>query len=162
MSLLAYLLIILPMDLPLPRQVPTDLFAALIRTAQILELAGDVERWRRDDYRAEVHWCRAAYRELRDAPPLTDTALLPPQATCEALARFAEAEAGWLRERRQLQLHHAEQITGLLEQANASARFWRLATTATDGSAWVRQRRTALAEIRQLLTDDRYYAAAWP
>ncbi|HLN30502.1 MAG TPA: hypothetical protein VK395_22350 [Gemmataceae bacterium] len=162
MSLLAYLLIILPMDLPLPRQVHGELFAALVRTAQTLELAGEVESWRRDDYRAEVQWCRATYRELRDAPPLADAARLPPQTICEALARFAEAEARWLCERRQLQLHHAEHIAALLEQANAAARFWRLAATATDPSAWVRQRRVALAEMRQLLDHDRYYAEAWP
>ena len=162
MSLLAYLLIILPMDLPLPRQVHADLFAALVRTAANPGAGGgsgklEARRLPRGSAVVPGYLSRAARRPAarRRRPSAPSAKLRSPgpfrRGRGPLALRTPPAPVAPCRAHRRL--------------ARASQRrrpLLRLAATATDPSAWVRQRRTALAEMRQLLDHDRYYAAAWP
>src|SRR5437773_598642 len=86
-SYLILLLVISPVEIPVPRKVPEPYWQALKETAWGLELTGPRCPWI-TDFRSEVRWVRLRWRESLAYPPLADCERLPAQDTIRQLLAF--------------------------------------------------------------------------
>jgi hypothetical protein len=152
-NLLAFLLILSPVDLPVPRTAPEPLFVALQRVAQLLDLTDDRDRWR-DDFAAEVRWCRQTWRELRYCPPSSTIVLLPPHDICFASLDANRSFQEYLRLRGLVLLHRQFELERARAECRLPARIWHAAAEATSPGTLVHARRRALCRLRELIGDD--------
>ncbi len=108
MDLLTVFLLLSPVDIPVPHTASRQQWASLQRVALAAEVVGPAEKWAAD-YRGELIYCRAYYRQLRGTPPV-----------CEAL-RFPEFPVTWERiawiERRLDVLKHQRRLFPYLDAA---------------------------------------------
>jgi hypothetical protein len=125
------------------------------------ELVGPHERWIAD-FRSELAYVRRHGRELASAPPISDALWLPPSAVAQECRRFNLGYQRCLELRRQVFLHHQEEWTEALQEAQYLGEVWRRVETATClTNSWVCRRR-ALQELRQILGSEAYYSGLLP
>lgn len=158
MSLHALVLLLVLLPLPpedLPPECPVA-SACLRDLAELLELWPPGEHW--NGYRTELPWVQRWQRRAYNAPRLADVHRLPPAATARAYVEMNEAYRSW---------HKAQpeyrQDDMALEAAAWQHTFWTLAVEAANESdrCWA-SRRVKLAELRELLGWENYYAGRWP
>jgi hypothetical protein len=149
-SFLDWLILVLllwPVDPPVPSHVPPPVFAALVRQAEVLDLVGPRERWR-SDFRAELLWCRHHLRILRDAPPSRATAYLPPHADAQHACQCVQDRLESLRLRRMVLRHLHHEIGAEIEDLRVLLAVWTHVVQATDPGAGVASVRYTLQVLR--------------
>jgi hypothetical protein len=125
------------------------------------ELVGPHERWI-TDFRSELAYVRRHGRELANAPPISDALWLPSPAVAQECRRFNLSYQRCLELRRQVALHHQDQCSDALREAQFLGDVWRRVETATSPTnSWVCRRR-ALQELRDLLGPEAYYTGRLP
>jgi hypothetical protein len=160
-DLLTALLIVSPVEMPVPHRAPGPAWQALKRVALQLEVVGPHERWI-DDYRSEVGYVRRHWRELLAAPPLADSLSLPSAGTMQEWRCFNLGYQRTLELRLPLCLHREDELRAALREAQQLYEIWTLVDTATcPAKSWVCRRR-GLEQLRELIGLDAYYTGTLP
>jgi hypothetical protein len=156
-QLMVWLLIVCPVEMPVPHAAGPAWWTALKQASEALELEPAKGRWI-DNWHSEVGWVRKYYRELGDAPPLSDALFLPPREEALHLLAFYLSEQLYYQHLGRIRLHRHEEIQAILEDLRGDAQIWALVESATNAhNAWV-CRRQALKQLRELLGPENYYA----
>jgi hypothetical protein len=155
------LLILFPAVPQMPHHVPAGMWQSLKRIALRMEVVGPSERWI-DDYRSELNYVRRHARELREAPPLGDVAILPQSSVSRESRCFNLNYQRNLELRRNVALHRQDELDEALQEAKNLSTIWALVDTAACPSqSWV-CRRMALMRLREMLGPEAYYGGAIP
>jgi hypothetical protein len=158
---LVLLLLVSPVEPPVPRQAPEPLWEALKRVSLMLEIVGPHERWR-SDFQAELRYVRYHWRELLDAPPWTDSLRLPPAGVAADCCCWNLAYQEYARNRRWMCRHRWDEYTVCLEEARQLYLVWKTVLEAADVSnSWVHQRR-GLRKLRELIGPEAYATGTLP
>ena len=160
-DLLAFLLVLSPVQLPVPHHASEDMWKPLKKLALALQVVGPHERWI-EDYRSELGYVRRHWRELKNAPPLDDCQVLPAPPVIKECRCFNRNHQRWLEMRRLIMLHQQEEVAEILRETQQLGDLWCLMETATcPNQSWVCRRR-ALAQLRERLGPEAYYAGTVP
>jgi hypothetical protein len=160
-DLLTAMLILSPVDPPVPQHVPPALWEPLKRIALRLEIVGAHERWI-DDYRSELGYVRRHWRELAQAPSLLDAQALPEALVVKECRNFNRCFERMLEARSQVVLYRQEAMREMLCETHRLGEIWALLETATSANqSWVCRRRSLL-QLRQGLGPEAYYAGRLP
>ncbi|HLN29149.1 MAG TPA: hypothetical protein VK395_15475 [Gemmataceae bacterium] len=160
-DLLTLLLILSPVSPTVPHHASPPMWQSLKRVALLLEVVGPEERWI-DDYQSELNYVRRHLRELTSAPALDDCLIFPSSLASREGRCFNLAYQRSLELRRNLFLHHQEELDEALQEAKHLARIWALVDAAgCQSQSWV-CRRKALLHLRELLGPEAYYSGTIP
>ena len=156
-----FVLLLSPVELPVPQRVPEPLWDALKNVSLRLEIVGPHERWR-SDYRIEVRYVREYLRALVDAPPWIDVLRLPPASIASEHCCSNAAYQGYLVHRCCMFRHRWDEYDTCLQEARHLCQIWTTVFEATDmNNSWVTQR-TRLAKLQELLGPEDYAAGRLP
>src|SRR5947209_18014043 len=106
-DLVTVLLVVSPFTAPAPHRAPDAVWRPLKKLALHLEIAGPHERWI-DDYRSELGYVRRHWRELAEAPPLSDCQFLPDAIIAKECRNFNRTFERMLEARSQTVLYRQE------------------------------------------------------
>jgi hypothetical protein len=114
------------------------------------------------DFDQDVQLLRRRYRELADAPPVSDALRFPGrEAACELLT-FNRAYHRALRERREALGAGEGELDRAIEEVEQLYQLWDLVRDARSDCYYVSVRRQALLTLRQALGPADYYRGAMP
>lgn len=120
---------------------------------------------RHDEYASDLKCMHQRWVDLREAPPLSDAACLPPSSVSRQIRDGLRESARWAEETARHYYGHPAKAQRCLEFANECRRratIWDLmADAAVDGS-YVTARREYLRQLREQLGPQRYYKCDWP
>jgi len=155
------LLVLSPVVPPVPQHAPQTLWRPLKSLALHLEIVGPHERWI-DDYRSELGYVRRHWRELAEAPPLSDCQFLPDAIIVKECRNFNRTFERMLEARSQTVLCRQEAFREMLCETHRLGDIWGLLETATSANqSWVCRRR-ALTQLRTKLGPEAYYSGSLP
>jgi hypothetical protein len=131
-----------------------ELNAPLPTSAYILEGSVNLA----DDLRL----LRARLRELRHAPSIVDSHLLPDSTYCRCLMALNRSYRETLVRRQLLDTIHADDIGATIRETDLLYRAWDLACYAACESNYLTVRRQWLEELRGLIGPTAYYSGNMP
>jgi hypothetical protein len=148
-----------PVSLPLPKESP-QLLKSLKAFNLLYEIAGPHERY--VGLGVEIQYTRRHYRELKDAPPLSDCDRFPSHAVAYHCSRANYCYRQQLEARLAFDLWRNEDGRRELRAWWDAGSAWdELATARNEGQTWVMRRR-ALARLKWWLGDEDFYAGTMP
>ena len=154
-------LLSLPIEVPVPRNVPEPVWDTLKRVSLAIEIVGPHERWR-SDFQAEFSYVHTHWRELAEAPPLADSYRFPPAYVAAEYCRFNTTYQEYLRSRRWLFHHHQDAYSLCLKESKYLALIWTAVYGSVDRSSSFVSQRRYLTRLRELLGLEAYYAGDLP
>jgi hypothetical protein len=155
------LLVLCPVEMPVPRRAPEPYWQALKQTAWALELTGPRCPWI-TDFRSEVRWVRQRWRESLAFPSLADCQRLPAQDTIRQLLAFNTAYRQYTEMRRCLRRHEWDMLTDTLQETDRLCCVWQAAREAmAEDQNWFCRRR-ALFRLQQLIGSEAYSCGDLP
>lgn len=157
MDLMTLFLICTPLNIAVPNRVPESAWESLKRVSLQLELVGPNEKWA-VDYQAEINYCRRAFIEVGNAPPL-----------CE-IDRFEDAEGmlSWLAGRKQwLTLNcklfpYRDDYANELERIKQHILLWNALNDIRKSDESWKSKRKNLQKLRELLTPQEWFSGTLP
>lgn len=99
---------------------------------------------------------------LADLPPEWDVTRFPTRPEANEATQFNRGVVKWLEERRATDHIHFDELTETIRQTHRLYEIWDLVRDARCEFYSPRVRRMALAELRQRLGDEAYYAGRLP
>lgn len=147
-DLMTVLLILMPLQPPLPAHVGSGAWASLKRITLAAEVVGPHERWI-DDYRSEVRYVRYRWRETQSMPPLCDADRLPSLEICRAYQEFCKSRKKSLEASRYTRIWNREEYDKQLTAASRIIEVVGYLCTASNKTETWPARRRALQRLKE-------------
>jgi hypothetical protein len=166
---MAVALLTSPPDSPEPNLSP-ERFAVLRPTLQKLAVQWEIldpreVRYvltRADDFAADLKLLRRRYRDLSDAPALSDGQRFPDRTMIGDLLAFNRAYRQHIDSRQSVELVHWWELREAVQEADRLYHVWDTVRDARCEYYYVTVRRQALKRLRELIGDEAYYAGSLP
>lgn len=110
---------------------------------------------------ADLVTVRRRYADLRDAPPLCDSARFPSVETCREMKKVNQAYRSWLDQRKEL-FPLQEWVDEAISETNWAFWVWDAAQDAVFDGYQVDMRRRAMKNLRERIGEWNYYAGCLP
>lgn len=117
---------------------------------------------RPEDFCPDLNMLRRRYRELADAPRVSDGMRFPERATVNELVRFNRAFRKKLDERQQLEADRAGALQAVIRETDRLYQVWDAVRDARCEFYYVTVRRQALKKLRDLVGEEAYATADLP
>jgi hypothetical protein len=158
---LIVLLVLSPIELPLPDKAPEPLWQALKDFDQMAELSGPNAHWMQS-FRGEARWARCRWREAADYPSICDCQRLPSLHVINQYLMLNRRYYWWLESRQRIDLSKADLIGEAMCETDKLYCIWNHVQGAmSESSLWV-DRRRELFLLRQEAGDAAYYGRLPP
>lgn len=145
-ALVIAVLLISPVEIPVPQKAPEPLWQALKQVALKLQIVGPHERWG-SEFRNELRYVRHNCRDLTNAPPWDDCLHLPPLNVAADCCSYNLANQQYVNNQRRIYPHRWCEYSACLQEARQLYLIWHTVHQAADTSnSWAIQRRS----LRQL------------
>lgn len=135
--------------------------AALVRVGTVLELVGEGQAWA-PAFSNECEWCRLRLIEVGDAPPLREVLRFPGRAIAVANIAFAYEFYAWLDLQQITYPHRYDDLQTLKTETTRAVAPWMALDKASDPQRFPCYRRVGLAELRDALGPELWYAGRMP
>jgi hypothetical protein len=154
----------------LDKQDPTPLYPsarpALQALAVRLEILDPREvRYvlaRPEDFKADLKLLRRRYRQLADAPPLSDAFRFPDRPLVNDLLTFNRTYRQYLTARQSIDLVHGEDLRAAVLETDQLYRVWDYVRDARCDYYYITVRREALKNLRDMLGAQAFYTGQLP
>lgn len=114
-------------------------------------------------FNTEFRFCWNTWRQVYDAPPLADRLRFPPPEVCEYNYDLAQRHLEWLNDQKLLYSHRTGQYDQWTADAVILCDVWdKLRRSQWGGVSAAPGCRVKMAELRDLIGPEAYYAADWP
>lgn len=117
---------------------------------------------RAEDATADVNLLRRRYRELLDAPALSDSLRFPDRESVNELLSFNRAYRQHIDMRQTVELAHWWEHQATLQETEQLYQIWDTVRDARCEYYYVTVRRQALKRLRELIGMDAYYSGTLP
>lgn len=159
--LLAAALLVSPAE---GEEATPDVYASLSPTIQAVAMQWEIldpreVRYvltRSEDFASDLKLLRRRYRELKDAPPLSDYGGFPPREFISEALTFNRHYREYLSARREVDLLHAESLTEAIQETDQLYAVWDMLRDAHCDYYYCTVRRQALRRLRETLGPEAY------
>jgi hypothetical protein len=115
-----------------------------------------------EDFAEHVRQLQDRYRELRDAPPVSEAARLPARDVVNDLLNFNRAFYQELTERLEVDTVHSNELEAARSETTHLYRIWDAVRDARCEHYYVNVRRQALMQLRDMIGQPAFYAGQLP
>jgi hypothetical protein len=117
---------------------------------------------RPEDFCVDLNMLRRRYRELSDAPRVSDSFRFPERPAVNELVRFNRAFRKHIDQRQQLETDRADTLRTVIHETDRLYAVWDAVRDARCEFYYITVRRQALKKLKDLLGEDSYAAGRLP
>lgn len=117
---------------------------------------------RQEDFQSDLNLLRRRYRDLADAPPVTDSLRFPEREAINEMLSFNRAYRQYIDTRQTVELSHWWEHQATLQETEQLYQVWDTVRDARCEYYYVTVRRQALKRLREQLGEQHYYSGQLP